>query len=149
MSLLFLSACFVQSNVTYAADNFLKDLPSSVVCKGEKISSGVGEKVLSQVSISIQNAESENPVIDVSAKDENIHFKIGDNYRGSLKQQSNCAYYFTKTTMHYLCHLMDTNKPLTLLEIQRANVRSSFSSDMVCGDQTKCIKLSLCTAVKK
>lgn len=128
-------------------DFLLKYPTKAMICMGTKILGGNAMKDIGRIRVDILNKESESPSVAVASEDGSIKFMIGDGYRGSLTRSENCRYYSTNEAVYYICNLIDPSTPITFYDVMKADVRSSFSQDLVCARSPSCIRLQRCTSI--
>lgn len=128
------------------ATTFFSQFPSSYICQGTKevFNEAVGK--LGRIRITIADPNTQSPVVEVSSEDGKIKYKIGDGFKASLeKSVMPCGYHFADNParMFYVCG-MEISNPASFQQVMRADVRISFSRDLICTGGSICIRLSTC-----
>ena len=130
--------------------SFLNDLSfKSMRCQGTNVLGSEELGSAGTISISIDKAQIKQPMVEVQSADNKIHFKIGNQFSGTLNQETDCRYYSTTDAVYYLCGLADASAPLTFLDIQQAIQQTSyFSAGLICplSASAGCVRLSSCVA---
>lgn len=133
--------------VDASAGAFFDSLPvkaDSYTCSGELTVDGKDPSPYGKVKISLFEKETATPSVEISAMQ--LQLKIGNGFVGSFRPRKDCGYLFAgePARMIYVCNRSEWGA-VTMPEVMQANMRASFSADMVCWGRGKCLKLSRCT----
>lgn len=128
------------------ATTFFSQFPSSYICQGTKEIFNEAAGKLGGIRVTIAGSNTQSPVVEVTSEDGNIKYKIGDGFEASLeKSVMPCGYHFADNParMFYVCG-MDIPNPASFQQVMRADLRITFSRDLICTGGPTCIRLSAC-----